>query len=49
MFAVSTETVPILDERMGGVWGGSLTRVVFKAANPPQQATWTWQVKSNAA
>ena len=43
-FAASTETISITDERMGGVWGSSLTRIIFTATNPPQQATWSWRI-----
>ena len=43
-FIVSTEEVPITDTRLGGVWGTSLTRLVFRAMDPPQQDTWTVRV-----
>ena len=43
-FTVSTEEVPITDTRLGGIWGTSLTRLVFRAVDPPQQGTWTVRV-----
>lgn len=43
-FTASTETIPITDERLGGTWGESLTRVVLKAAKPKQQDRWQFSV-----
>jgi hypothetical protein len=42
-FRLSTEEIPITDERLGGTWGESLTRVVLRAAQPPMQATWRFR------
>ncbi|MEZ4725641.1 MAG: heparinase II/III family protein [Caldilineaceae bacterium] len=39
-FTATTETIPITDERLGGTWGDSLTRVVLRTEQPEQQATW---------
>jgi hypothetical protein len=43
VFTVQTETIPISDERLGGTWGESLTRVVFRAIQPPAQGQWVWR------
>ena len=43
--SVSAEEVAITDERMGGVWGSHLTRLEFRAENPPQQDTWVLTVR----
>lgn len=44
-FRTATETIPIpiTDERMGGTWGASITRVVLRAAHPPQRSSWRFQ------
>jgi hypothetical protein len=39
----STETIPIRDERLGGTWGDSLTRVLFRAVQLPSQGRWEWR------
>jgi hypothetical protein len=44
VFEVSTERVEISDERLGGVWGDGLNRVVFRVADPPVRGTWTWRI-----
>lgn len=43
-FSTSVERVPITDERLGGVWGTGLNRIVFAAEQPPQQGSWTFAV-----
>ncbi|MBN1138250.1 MAG: heparinase II/III family protein [Anaerolineae bacterium] len=45
-FALTTETIAISDDRLGGVWGEGLTRLVFTARNPAQQDTWTFRVRA---
>ncbi len=46
IFTVTTEIIPITDERLGGTWGESLTRIVLRTVEPALQATWrftfTW-------
>jgi hypothetical protein len=44
-FAVSVETIPIEDARLGGVWGARLNRIVFTAKNPLQKGTWTFWIR----
>ncbi|GIV78414.1 MAG: heparinase [Litorilinea sp.] len=44
-FQVELETIPIHDERLGGIWGDHLTRVILRAVNPPQEATWALRVR----
>ena len=43
---VDVERVAITDDRLGGVWGDHLNRVVFTVDDPSQQGTWTWEVTS---
>ncbi|MCB0073529.1 MAG: heparinase II/III family protein [Caldilineaceae bacterium] len=43
VFAVRAEIVPITDERMGPVWGEHLTRIVFRADNPPMEGQWRFR------
>ena len=45
-FAAAAEEILIEDERLGSVWGERLTRVVFRAANPPQEGTWAFQIRA---
>ena len=45
VFAVTTETIPITDERLGGTWGEALTRVVFRAKQPKVQGAWQFCVR----
>lgn len=40
---VQIEEQPITDERLGGVWGQKLSRVVFTAHDPNVRGTWTFQ------
>ncbi|MEZ4864438.1 MAG: heparinase II/III family protein [Caldilineaceae bacterium] len=40
IFTVTTEVIMITDERLGGTWGDSLTRVVLRAEAPMPQGTW---------
>jgi hypothetical protein len=47
-FALTTQEVAIGDERLGGVWGEGLTRLVFTAQIPAPQGTWTFQVCAGA-
>jgi hypothetical protein len=42
---ITVEDITIEDARMGPVWGNRLSRILFRAANPPQQDTWTLSVK----
>ena len=41
---VSVEEIPIEDERLAGVWDALLRRIVFRAANPPEQDIWTLKI-----
>lgn len=43
LFRATTETIPITDERMGGTWGQSITRVVLRAEQPSQRGSWDFQ------
>ena len=43
---LTTERVAITDARLGGVWGESLTRLVFTAQNPPLEDTYTFCVRT---
>jgi hypothetical protein len=45
-FALTTERVAITDERLGGVWGEGLTRLVFSVADPALENTWTFGVRA---
>lgn len=40
IFTATTELIPITDERLGGTWGDSLTRIVLRAEQPALHATW---------
>lgn len=40
IFTATTETLAITDERLGGTWGDTLTRVVLQASQPALQANW---------
>jgi hypothetical protein len=44
IFGVTFETIPIADERLGGVWGSHLTRLVFNAINPAQVGGWKFRI-----
>jgi hypothetical protein len=44
VFTLSSEEIPITDERLGGIWGESLTRVVLRAEQPPLQTTWRFRL-----
>jgi len=46
LFTATTETIPIRDERLGGAWGESLTRIVLRTAQPALQATWHFEFTS---
>ncbi|MCL4863443.1 MAG: hypothetical protein KJZ93_28825 [Caldilineaceae bacterium] len=43
LFSVTTEWIPISDERLGGTWDDGLTRVLFRAASPPAQGRRAWR------
>jgi hypothetical protein len=43
-FGVFVERIPITDERLGGVWGDGLNRVIFTAESPPKSGAWTWRI-----
>lgn len=43
-FTVTTETISITDERLGGTWGDHLTRIVLQAVRPAMQAHWHFSV-----
>jgi hypothetical protein len=43
--AVTVEDIPINDARMGPVWGQRLSRILFRATNPPQRDTWVLAVR----
>jgi hypothetical protein len=43
--AVTVEDIPIDDARMGPVWGKRLSRILFRATNPPRQDTWVLAVR----
>ena len=45
-FTLAIEAISIGDDRLGGVWGEGLTRLVFTARNPAQQDTWTFRVRA---
>jgi hypothetical protein len=49
IFTVSSEMIPITDERMGGIWGESLVRVVLTAESPPAKGEWQFRVTPNPA
>ena len=44
-FTVTTERVPITDDRMSGVWGDHLNRVVLTMAEPPAEGTLRWEIR----
>ncbi|HRW09435.1 MAG TPA: heparinase II/III family protein [Caldilineaceae bacterium] len=44
LFTVTTETIPITDERLGGTWGDLLTRVIFRANQPPSRGEWQFRI-----
>ena len=39
-FTAHSETVAITDERLGGIWGDSLTRVILRATQPVPKNRW---------
>jgi hypothetical protein len=41
---VDVEEVPITDDRLGGVWGEHLNRVVFEIENPSRKGRWAWTI-----
>ncbi len=43
--AVTVEDIAIDDARMGPVWGERLSRILFRAANPPQRDMWVLAVR----
>jgi len=43
IFTVTTETISITDERLGGTWGESLIRVVLQATRPAPRGQWIFQ------
>ena len=45
-FTVRTERVPITDDRMSGVWGDHLNRVVLTMKEPPIAATLRWEIRA---
>ncbi len=47
VFSASSEIIPITDERMGGIWGESLVRIVLEALTPPTQGEWQFRVTGN--
>lgn len=40
----STEEITIEDNRLRGIWGNRLARILFKATNPPQKGVWKLQI-----
>lgn len=46
IFTATTEIIPITDERLGGTWGESLTRIVLRTVEPALQATWRFMFTS---
>ncbi len=44
IFTASSEFISITDERMSGIWGESLVRVVLTAAAPPAHGEWNFRV-----
>jgi hypothetical protein len=45
-FSILIEEIPITDERLGGIWGDRLTRIILTAKKPLQRDTRTLGVKS---
>ena len=43
-FTARTEAVAITDERLGGVWGERLTRIVLQAKAPDRAGCWTLRI-----
>jgi hypothetical protein len=41
---VSVEEIAIDDPRLQSVWGNRLTRILFRAVDPPMQDTWTLRI-----
>ncbi|MFN2158077.1 MAG: hypothetical protein ACK2UX_22825 [Anaerolineae bacterium] len=39
------EKVAITDERLGGVWGSELSRIVFTVQHPALEDNWTFQIR----
>ena len=44
VFSAGVQTIPLTDERMGGIWGSELYYVVLTAKEPAQQGVWTFRV-----
>ena len=44
-FGVQIEKVAITDERLGGVWGSELSRIVFTVQHPALEDNWTFQIR----
>ena len=42
---VAVEEIGIEDARLGPVWGNRLTRILFRATNPPMQDEWTLKIR----
>ena len=42
--AATIETVPITDNRLKGIWGETLTRIILKATEPPGAGTWSMRI-----
>lgn len=42
----TVEMIPVLieDVRLKPIWGDQLNRIIFRVANPRQQASWTWRI-----
>lgn len=43
IFKVSSEEIPITDDRLRSAWGDSLTRILLQAVQPNQQGMWQFQ------
>ena len=43
-FMPHMEQVPITDNRLGGVWGDHLNRIIFTLRSPVVQDTWNWRI-----
>jgi len=48
IFEVVSERVPIADQRLGGVWGTHLVRLLFTQRDPPREGMWTVTLRPGA-
>jgi len=43
--APETDDIPVTDDRLGGVWGDHLVRIVLRVPNPKPKGSWTIRIE----